>query len=178
MLFHFGNLGVEGLLDVQAFYDSFDDPVAIRKPLHMVFDVAWCDKLCCALRHKGRGLGLEHFLDRAFSNGISIFAILGHDIQEHYGDPGVGDMGGNPSPHNTCADHRSFTDFAHYKASRTVAIPWPPPMHCVARAYLLPSRCMIWAALPVIRAPVAPSGCPRAIAPPSILTLLRSSPRS
>jgi len=43
-------------------------------------------------------------------------------------------------------------------------MPWPPPMHWVASAYLPPSRCRTAAALPVMRAPVAPSGWPSAIA--------------
>ncbi len=43
-------------------------------------------------------------------------------------------------------------------ASSRVAMPWPPPMHWVARAYLPPSRFSSEAALPTMRAPVAPSG--------------------
>ncbi len=45
-----------------------------------------------------------------------------------------------------------------YAASRTVAMPMPPPMHIVARASCLPSRFSSAAALPVMRAPEAPSG--------------------
>jgi hypothetical protein len=57
-------------------------------------------------------------------------------------------------------------------------MPWPPPMHMVASANCLPSRFSSDAALPVMRAPVAPSGWPSASAPPSIFILARSMPRS
>ena len=53
-----------------------------------------------------------------------------------------------------------------------VAIPIPSPIHCDDSAYFLFSLLNNSAALPVILAPVAPSGCPRARAPPSKLTLL------
>ena len=62
--------------------------------------------------------------------------------------------------------------------SITVAIPIPKPIHWVERAYFLFSRFNKSAALPVILAPVAPSGCPRARAPPSKLTLFLSIPKS
>ena len=55
-----------------------------------------------------------------------------------------------------------------------VAIPIPRPIHWVANAYFLFSLLNSWAAFPVSLAPVAPSGCPKASAPPSILTLLGS----
>ncbi len=51
-------------------------------------------------------------------------------------------------------------------------MPWPPPMHWVASANFLPSRFSKAAALPVMRAPVAPSGWPSAMAPPSRLTFV------
>src|SRR5262249_46644640 len=50
--------------------------------------------------------------------------------------------------------------------SRTTAPPWPPPMHKVAR----PKRCFLSsssvATVKRRREPVAPTGCPSAIAPP------------
>ena len=59
-----------------------------------------------------------------------------------------------------------------------VAIPIPSPIHCDDSAYFLFSLLNNSAALPVILAPVAPSGCPRASAPPSKLTLSLSIPKS
>ena len=44
-------------------------------------------------------------------------------------------------------------------------------MHCVAKAYFLLCLIIKEAAFAVIRVPVAPNGCPKAIAPPSILTI-------
>ena len=51
-------------------------------------------------------------------------------------------------------------------------------MHWVDKAYFLFSRLSKSAALPVILAPVAPRGCPRAKAPPSKLAFFWSIPRS
>ena len=59
-----------------------------------------------------------------------------------------------------------------------VAIPMPQPMHWVAKAYFLFSLLSNSAAFPVILAPVAPSGWPKAIAPPSKLIFFLSILRS
>ena len=58
--------------------------------------------------------------------------------------------------------------------SMIVAVPMPPPMHNVISAVPLPVRSSSSSAVPRIIAPVAPSGCPIAIAPPFTLTLLSS----
>jgi hypothetical protein len=51
--------------------------------------------------------------------------------------------------------------------STTIAMPWPTPMHMVARPYLTSGRRPISCTRVVsMRAPDAPSGCPSAIAPP------------
>src|SRR5207248_7588798 len=65
-----------------------------------------------------------------------------------------------------------------YRASTTVAIPMPPPTHSVARPYLPPVRCSSSISVPRIIPPVAPSGCPIAIAPPLTLTFDMSRPMS
>src|SRR5579864_6869656 len=62
--------------------------------------------------------------------------------------------------------------------STIVAIPCPPPMHAVARPYFALRRRNSCSSVITNRVPVAPSGCPRAIAPPLTLTLLRSRPSS
>src|SRR4029077_10538047 len=89
----------------------------------------------------------------------------------------IGDMGGDRAAHHAGPDDGGAADF-HHTASRIVVIPWPPPMHWLERANFLPSRFRIWAALPVMRAPVAPSGWPMAVAPPSRLVLAQSIFRS
>ena len=58
-----------------------------------------------------------------------------------------------------------------YALSRMVAVPCPPPTHMVASAWRPPVRASRLAALPVMRAPEAPSGWPSAMAPPSRFTL-------
>mmetsp|Transcript_17007 Transcript_17007/g.37140 ORF Transcript_17007/g.37140 Transcript_17007/m.37140 type:complete len:203 (+) Transcript_17007:236-844(+) len=58
------------------------------------------------------------------------------------------------------------------------AMPCPPPMHAAPTPYFLPVRlrlCVRWVRM---RAPDAPRGCPRAMAPPLTLTFSRSRPNS
>ena len=46
-------------------------------------------------------------------------------------------MRGDAGAHHAGADHGDFVDRGHHQMrSSTVAMPWPPPMHCVASAYL------------------------------------------
>ena len=54
-------------------------------------------------------------------------------------------------------------------------MPWPTPMHIVQSAYLPPVRSNWYIAVVIRRAPLAPRGCPRAIAPPLGFTWLASS---
>src|SRR5262245_6183748 len=58
--------------------------------------------------------------------------------------------------------------------SSTNAPPWPPPMQRVARARVLFETASSVAAVRRRRAPVAPTGWPRAIAPPFGLSLAES----
>src|SRR5439155_1733328 len=46
------------------------------------------------------------------------------------------------------------------RRSMTPAIAWPKPMHIVATPYRPPRRSSSFSSVAVIRAPVAPSGCP------------------
>src|SRR5690606_21689869 len=54
--------------------------------------------------------------------------------------------------------------------SMMVAVPMPPPMQSVTSAVPLPVRSSSSSAVPSSMAPVAPRGCPMAIAPPLTLT--------
>ena len=161
---------VERALGLGALDDRLDDPIAIGEQADIVLDVAGGDAAGVSLMHEGCGVGLEHPLDGAFGDGAAVRAVPGGDVEKHHRHPGVGDMGGDTGAHDAGADHRRLADFDHPAASSTVAIPWPPPMHWVASAKVPPSRPSSIAALPVMRAPVAPSGWPSAMAPPSILT--------
>src|SRR6185369_7836567 len=55
---------------------------------------------------------------------------------------------------------------AHHGADRMVPVPRPPPQHIVTSACRAPTRSISLRALVISTPPVAPSGCPRAIAPP------------
>src|ERR1019366_1535026 len=62
--------------------------------------------------------------------------------------------------------------------SNASAIPCPPPMQSVTIPLLIPSRCIECNRRVVSTAPLAPIGCPCAIAPPSTLTTSGDKPRS
>ncbi len=62
-----------------------------------------------------------------------IQSALGHDVEKKHLVSGVGHLGGDTRSHDSGAEHRDLVD-AHDTDSRTVAMPWPPPMHCVASA--------------------------------------------
>src|SRR6266487_4424224 len=48
-----------------------------------------------------------------------------------------------------------------YMASKMAAMPWPPPIHILTRAYLPPMRLSSYRALTTNIQPVAPIGWPR-----------------
>ena len=54
--------------------------------------------------------------------------------------------------------------------STHIAIPMPPPMHRAATPFLPPVRARAFRRVTRIRQPEAPMGCPRAMAPPHMLT--------
>src|SRR5512133_1975063 len=62
--------------------------------------------------------------------------------------------------------------------SKRAACPWPTPTQSVASPYLPPRRPSSWSSVTTRRAPLIPSGCPSAIAPPLTLTLSGSRPSS
>lgn len=57
------------------------------------------------------------------------------------------------------------------------AMPWPPPMHSVTMPRLASPRWMACSSLVASTAPLAPIGCPWAIAPPSTLTTSSAKPQ-
>src|SRR5262249_47030041 len=60
----------------------------------------------------------------------------------------------------------------------SMAIPCPPPMHALAMPYVFLRAASSRASVSTSRVPVAPSGCPSAMAPPFTFTFSRSRPRS
>ena len=61
-----------------------------------------------------------------------------------------------------------------YTVSINIAPPCPPPMHSVAMPCLTPSRFIALTRCSTMRLPLAPTGWPSPIAPPSTLSLSRS----
>src|SRR5262245_23165752 len=68
----------------------------------------------------------------------------------------------------------------NHNRSSTDAIAWPNPMHIVATPYLASRRSSSLTSVAVMRAPVAPSGCPSEMPPPLGFTssIRSSSPQS
>src|SRR5262249_58212608 len=74
--------------------------------------------------------------------------------------------GSRPSlPHERASDHHT--------PSISMAPPWPPPMHSVAMPCLTPSRFIALTRCSTMRLPLAPTGWPSPMAPPSTLSLSR-----
>jgi len=61
--------------------------------------------------------------------------------------------------------------------SKTPAAPWPVPTHMVTMPYLPPVRLRSFIICTVSLAPVQPSGWPRAMAPPLMLSFSGSRPK-
>src|SRR5262245_22125367 len=76
---------------------------------------------------------------------------------------------GRGSRPSTLHDH----GFHCYTVSINMAPPWPPPMHSVAMPCLMPSRFIAFTRCSTMRLPLAPTGWPRPIAPPSTFSLSR-----
>lgn len=60
--------------------------------------------------------------------------------------------------HKKAARTKRTTLNLNYTVSIINAIPWPPPIHNDAHAYLPPRRRNSWATLKMIRVPLAPTG--------------------
>ena len=69
----------------------------------------------------------------------------------------------------------SFRGSSDYLASKIVAMPWPAPMHMVARPNFALRSSIAWISVVAMRAPLAPSGWPMAMAPPRTLTFSGSA---
>ena len=121
------------MLDFDPFGYRFDDPVRVAQQVQVVLDVSRRDAFRVRPVHEGRGIGLEHPRDRALGERVPVAAVPGHDVEQNDIVAGVGDVGGDGAAHQAGADDGGLFDW-HQAASRTVEIPWPPPMHWVARA--------------------------------------------
>src|SRR5262249_24723975 len=94
--------------------------------------------------------------------------------------PDVGRRGRDGSPERRVGEGRRRHLREAHAATRSVALAPdpPPPRQRVARPYRPSRRASSWTSVATIRAPDAPIGCPRAIAPPLTLTLSHSNPSS
>src|SRR5687768_578144 len=101
----------------------------------MVVNIADLDKLRGRRRHERSRLGLEHARNCVPGDDIAIGARVWHNVQQQHGYAGVRDLSRDPAAHRSRTDDADLADLiGHYARSRTVAMPWPPPMHWVASA--------------------------------------------
>src|SRR6185503_8779724 len=63
-----------------------------------------------------------------------------------------------------------FCRVVDHGASKVAAMPWPTPMHMVARPFFAPRARIAWSRVATMRAPLMPSGWPSAMAPPLTFT--------
>ena len=138
-LAHRIDLGIERLLHVEALQHDLDDPVAIGELLEIVVDIADLDQLGVARRHQRRRLCLEHPLDGAARHRRAVLFVLADDVEQQHRHAGIRHLRRDARAHDARADHRDFLDLvldraAHHTRSMIVAMPWPPPIHCVASA--------------------------------------------
>ncbi|MEI9984975.1 MAG: hypothetical protein WDN69_18270 [Aliidongia sp.] len=82
----------------------------------------------------GAGSVLASLATAPSAIALRFVATLRHDVQQDDRDAGIGDMGGDAAAHHAGAEYGGFLDRHDQTASRMVAMPWPPPMHCVASA--------------------------------------------
>ncbi len=130
---------VQRLLDVEPLHHRLDDPVALGDAGEVVVDAAGLDQPRRGGRHERRRVGLERARHRVARQLVARAVLLRRDVQQQHRRAGVGDLGGDRRPHDAGADHAGLADGGvraggHHARSRTVAMPWPPPMHCVASA--------------------------------------------
>ncbi len=89
--------------------------------------------------HQRRRVHFFQPLDGGFRDFVAVGGAGFDDVQQQHMRAGIGGMGGDARPHDARADDGDGTDFPtdfrHVKwPPDTVAMPWPPPMHCVASA--------------------------------------------
>src|SRR5579875_76818 len=119
--------------------------------------------------HGGRGeTELGHQRDQAADPHGA--AVVAHVVAEQRKQHGA-------SPHRARPRCRRG-GHASGERSRSVAMPCPTPMHIVASPLRAFRRTISCTSVTRMRAPLAPTGCPSAIAPPLGLSRSRSIPRS
>ena len=150
---HALQLGIEVALGVRPFDDGLDDPVAVGDQRQVGRQVAGRDQPRRALVHEGRRIGAQHRLHR-------LRRATRHDVEQHHRHAGIRHLRRDAGAHHAGANDRHLADrrarhraagrrrhrlrlrphhrlpggARHHTASSTVAMPWPPPMHCVASA--------------------------------------------
>jgi hypothetical protein len=94
-------------------YHRLYDPVAAGELVEVVLQVAGRHQPGVALMHEGRGIRAFQPFQRGLGDGAAPVrgGILRHDVQQQHGDPRIGDMGRDSTPHNARADDGYAIDF-------------------------------------------------------------------
>ncbi len=114
-------LGV-GVLD-----DRLDDPVRVGDQAEIARDVAGPYAPPGRARDERGRVAPRQALERSLRRAW-------HGVEQHDVEAGVRQVGRDARPHHAGADDGRPARLGHSTASRTVAMPWPPPMHWVATA--------------------------------------------
>jgi hypothetical protein len=100
-----GDSGKKLLLDRQILGDCFQDPIAFGKKAQVMLEAAGPDEADGGRVVKGRWLGAAEGLERG--GGDALAGISGQ-VEQHYRDTGVGQMGGNAHSHSARTQYRSM----------------------------------------------------------------------
>ena len=88
--------------------DRLEDPVGVLEVLEVVFEVAGRDQGGAGGVHEGGGAGLEGALDAGLGQEVPVGVVRQDDVQQHHGNPGVGELRGDGGTHHARADNGSF----------------------------------------------------------------------
>jgi hypothetical protein len=119
--------GEQRALGVRVLDDGLDDPVGVGDEREVARQVARPDAPRGRPRHERRRVAPRQPLQRPLRAARD-------GVEQHDVEAGVRQVGRDARPHHAGADHGRPARLGHSTASRTVAMPCPPPMHWVATA--------------------------------------------
>ena len=113
-------------LQLQVFDHRFDDPVGAGHELQVIFKVANSDQPRQPRLKKGRRFRFSRAFQPGRGNAVALIpirpGICGNHVQQPAGNPGIGQVRGNPRPHGPRSQHRhaidAFTHWAYLLAYR------------------------------------------------------------
>ena len=117
-------------LDVEALDHHLDDEVTLGEQAGVVVVVGGGEHAGQALLEEGGGLELGGVLDAVdgqLGARGTVGQVAGHDVEEHAGHAGVGEVGGDALPHDAGSEHGDLADLLGHEVLR------PPELRLAGR---------------------------------------------